>query len=137
MRSPLHVTPNVTPMIDVMLVLLIIFMIVTPALVDGARIEPPRAGNLRAHPEMQGDLTLGIDAAGHYYLNKQPIDAGALAQRLRARYSAEASDHVLYVKADRKLHYGVLLAALDVARVNGVRVIAMVSDQERPASVRP
>ena len=137
MRSPLHVTPNVTPMIDVMLVLLIIFMVITPALLDGARIEPPRASHLRAHPETQGDLTLGIDAAGHYYLNKQPVDVDALAQRLRARYSADASNHVLYLKADRKLHYGDLLAAVDVARMNGVRVIAMVSDQERPASARP
>ena len=137
MRSPLHVTPNVTPMIDVMLVLLIIFMVVTPALLDGAHIEPPRASHLRAHPEAQGDLTLGIDAAGHYYLNKQPIDAAALAQRLRARYSSDAPGHILYVKADRKLHYGSLLAAVDVARTNGVRVIAMVSDQERPGSPRP
>lgn len=137
MRSPLQVTPNVTPMIDVMLVLLIIFMVVTPALLDGVPIAPPRASNLRAHPESQGDLTLGIDAGGHYYLNAQPIDAGTLAQRLRARYSADAPDRVLYLKADRALHYGKLLAAVDVARNNGVRVIAMVGDEERPGPARP
>ncbi|HEX6815964.1 MAG TPA: biopolymer transporter ExbD [Gemmatimonadaceae bacterium] len=137
MRAPLQASPNVTPMIDVMLVLLIIFMVVTPALFDGARIEPPRASHLREHPEIQGDFTLGIDATGHYYLNKRPVDGAALAERLRTHFIADTSDHVLYVKADRQLGYGILLAALDVARKNGVRVIAMVTEPERPASPRP
>jgi biopolymer transport protein TolR len=136
MRSPLQVTPNVTPMIDVMLVLLIIFMVVTPVLFDGAHIDPPRANHVRAHPDAEQDFTLGIDLAGRYYLNKHSIDAAALAQRLRARYSADASDHLLYVKADRQLVYGTLLAAVDLARQNGVRVIAMVTEQERPAPAR-
>ena len=130
MRLPLHTTPNVTPMIDVMLVLLIIVMVVTPALLDGAHIEPPRASHLRSHPELELDMTLGIDAAGRYYLNKQPIGADALVQRLRARYAADSSDHVLYLKADRKLHYGNLLAVVDLARTSGVRVIAMVAERQ-------
>jgi biopolymer transport protein TolR len=137
MRPPLQVTPNVTPMIDVMLVLLIIFIVVTPALLDGARIEPPRASSVRAHPEVAADVTLGIDAGGHYYLNKQPIDADALAQQLRARYATDASNHVLYLKADRNLNYGKLLTAVNVARTSGVRVIAMVTARERLASPRP
>jgi len=137
MRSALQVTPNVTPMIDVMLVLLIIFMVVRPVLFDGTRIDPPRGSHLRAHPEAEEDLTLGIDIAGRYYLNKHPIDAAALAMRLRARYSADAPDHLLYVKADRQLGYGTLLAAVDIARRNGVDAIAMVAEQERPAPARP
>lgn len=130
MRLPLHTTPNVTPMIDVMLVLLIIFTVVTPALLDGAHLEPPRASHLRSHPELEQEMTLGIDAAGRYYLNKQPIGADALVQRLRARYAADSSDHVLYLKADRKLHYGNLLAVVDLARTSGVRVIAMVAERQ-------
>ncbi|HEY7895896.1 MAG TPA: biopolymer transporter ExbD [Gemmatimonadaceae bacterium] len=128
MRSPAQATPNVTPLIDVMLVLLIIFMIVTPALVDGARIEPPRANHVRDKSGDTPDITLGLDAAGYYYLNKRPIDARSLGTRLRAIYSDRRSDRILYVKADRALAYGKVLAAVDSARNNGVRVIGMVTE---------
>ena len=61
-------------MIDVMLVLLIIFMIVTPALLAGFKPQPPQGQNLKAHPEDdENDQVLGIDAMGNYYLNKKPI----------------------------------------------------------------
>lgn len=137
MRSPIQVTPNVAPLIDVMLVLLIIFMIVAPALLDGAPIDPPRAAHLRDHPDQPNDITLGVDAAGHYYLDKQPIDASSLAQRLRALYSKGRPHGILYLKADRALNYGKLLAVVDTARNSGVRVISMVSERETPAAVRP
>lgn len=137
MRSPIQAAPNMTPLIDVMLVLLIIFMIVAPALIDGARIDPPRADHLRDHPDDIRDNTLGLDAAGNYYLNKHPIDATTLAARLRALYSDERSDRVLYIKADRALEYGKVLAAVDAAGKNGVRVVGMVSEQTGPASGPP
>jgi biopolymer transport protein ExbD len=73
--------PNVVPMIDVMLVLLIIFMVVTPAISTGFTAEPPSGINLKAHPEADEDQILGIDKFGQYYLNKQPIkneDLGTL-----------------------------------------------------------
>src|SRR4029078_491374 len=67
-------TPNVTPMVDVMLVLLIIFMVVTPALLAGFQADPPQAQNIKDHPEdEQNDQVLGIDKDGHYYLNKKQI----------------------------------------------------------------
>lgn len=132
MRSPVQATPNVTPLIDVMLVLLIIFMIVAPALVDGARIEPPRASHARDQPDDTRDITLGLDAAGNYYLNKRPIDAGSLGTHLRAIYSDQRSDPILYLKADRTVAYRKVLAAVDSARNNGVRVIGMVTEREIP-----
>jgi len=67
-------TPNVTPMVDVMLVLLIIFMVVAPALLAGFNADPPQAQNIKDHPEDdQTDQVLGIDKDGNYYLNKKPI----------------------------------------------------------------
>jgi len=67
-------TPNVTPMIDVMLVLLIIFMVVTPALLAGFQADPPQAQNIKDHPEDdQTDQVFGIDKDGFYYLNKKKI----------------------------------------------------------------
>jgi len=78
MRPSVQFAPNVTPMVDVMLVLLVIFMVVAPTLLDGFRAEPPRAVNVRDHPNDSSDVVLGIDAAGRYFLNKRPIDSAAL-----------------------------------------------------------
>ena len=74
--------PNVTPMIDVMLVLLIIFMLVIPAINAGFRAVPPQGQNLKPHPEEDTDQVLGIDATGQYYLNKKAIHNADLASML-------------------------------------------------------
>src|SRR3954465_4354590 len=76
--------PNVTPMIDVMLVLLIIFMLVIPAITAGFQAVPPTGVNLKPHPEEDQDQVLGIDAKGQYYLNKKPIPNAQLGEMLNA-----------------------------------------------------
>jgi biopolymer transport protein TolR len=122
--------PNVTPMIDVMLVLLIIFMIVIPAISAGFNAQPPKGINLKAHPEEDQDQVLGIDAAGNYYLNKKPIRNEDLGPALKAIYDARTEDKILYLKADQNLEYSKVLDAIDVASKNGVRVTGMISDQK-------
>jgi len=121
--------PNVVPMIDIMLVLLIIFMIVTPALVSGFTATPPQGVNLKSHPEADEDQVLGIDAEGRYYLNKQPIRNEDLATLLRQIYDVRTTDKILYIKAHRELEYGKIQAVMDVASENGVRVVGAISDQ--------
>jgi len=122
--------PNVTPMIDVMLVLLIIFMVVTPALLAGFNAVPPQGVNLKDHPEEETDQVLGIDATGQYYLNKRPIPNAELAQRLKAIYDARTEDKILYIKAHKDLDYSKVLDAMDIAAKNGARVVGMISDQK-------
>lgn len=121
--------PNVTPLIDVMLVLLIIFMIVTPLINAGFNAQPPEGVNLKAHPEDQGDVVLGIDADGRYYLNKKPIRNETLAQQLKSIYDARTVDKILYLKADKNLEYSKVLDAVDIAAHNGVRVVGAITDQ--------
>ena len=135
MRSPVQAAPNVTPMVDVMLVLLIIFMVVAPTLLDGFRAEPPKAANVKDHPLDSADVVLGIDATGRYYLNKRPVSAADLGGRLQAIYSGRQREPILYLKADRELDYSKVLAAIDIARNNGVVLVAMVTQQ--PAVLRP
>jgi biopolymer transport protein ExbD len=123
--------PNVTPMLDVLLVLLIIFMVVTPALMAGFNAVPPEGINLKSHPEdEQRDQTLGIDANGQYYLNKKPIRNEQLADQLDQIYSTRTEDKILYVKAHKDLEYSKVLDALDIASKNGVRVVGMISHQK-------
>jgi biopolymer transport protein TolR len=122
--------PNVTPLIDVMLVLLIIFMIVTPLINSGFQAQPPDGINIKAHPEENSDQVLGIDANGQYYLNKKFIPNASLADQVKAIYSQPGrEDFVMYLKADRNLKYAKVLDAIDIVDHNGVRVLAAITDQ--------
>lgn len=122
--------PNVTPMIDVMLVLLIIFMVIIPTLVSGVNAQPPAGQNLKPHPQQDQDQLLGIDNQGQYYLNRSAIPNASLNTALTDIYSKRTEDKILYVKADKNLDYGKILDALDIAAKSGVRMTAMVTDQQ-------
>ena len=126
--------PNVTPMIEVMLVLLIIFMVVTPALLAGFNAQPPQGQNLKDHPEdEENDQVLGIDKDGNYYLNKKPISKTAIEAEIKRIYT-NRDDRVMYLKADKDLAYEKVVDATDMAAKNGVSVVAMISDQ-KPGTV--
>jgi len=119
-------------MIDIMLVLLIIFMVVAPALMAGFNATPPEGINLKDHPEdEQIDQVLGIDRDGQYYLNKRPIKNDDLPTLLKQIYEVRTEDKILYLKADKTLNYAKVLDAIDIASKNGVRMVGMISDQRQ------
>jgi len=123
--------PNVTPMIDVMLVLLIIFMVVTPALLAGFNAIPPQGQNLKDHPEdAETDQVLGIDRDGNYYLNKKPIAKTAIEAEIKRIYENRTADKVMYLKADKELMYSKVIDATDMAAKNGVRVVGLIGEQK-------
>jgi biopolymer transport protein TolR len=132
-RTTVKAEPNVIPMIDIMLVLLIIFMITVPALAAGFQAVPPEGVNLKPHPEEDSDQVLGIDAEGNYFLNKQAIRPEDVGPALRRIYDVRTVDKILFVKAHRELPYQAVLDAIDIASKNGVRVVGAVSDQ-RPGT---
>jgi biopolymer transport protein TolR len=119
---------NVTPMIDVMLVLLIIFMIVTPLIAAGFKATLPKGKNLDPRPEGDNEVVLGIDQAGHYFLNGRPLPDGTLEDQLRGIYAARTEDKILYFKADNGLKYGKIQEAVETARRSGVRVMAAITE---------
>jgi biopolymer transport protein TolR len=130
--SSVESRPNVVPMIDIMLVLLIIFMVVAPALMAGFNATPPEGINLKDHPEdEQIDQVLGIDRDGQYYLNKRPIKNDDLPSLLKQIYEVRTEDKILYLKADKTLNYAKVLDAIDIASKNGVRMVGMISDQRQ------
>src|SRR3954454_11888477 len=97
--------PNVVPMIDIMLVLLIIFMVVTPAISAGFQATAPEGVNLKSHPEDDADQVLGIDKNGVYYINKKAIRNEDLPAQLKSIFDARQIDKILYVKADKDIEY--------------------------------
>ncbi len=127
--SDVKAEPNVTPMIDVMLVLLIIFMLVVPAINAGFNAVPPQGQNLKPHPEEDADQVLGIDAAGQYYLNKKPIRNEDLGTLIKQIYDQRTEDKILFLKAHNQLKYEKVIDALDIVAHNGVRVTGMITDQ--------
>jgi biopolymer transport protein ExbD len=134
---------NVTPMIDVMLVLLIIFMIVTPAITAGFQATLPRAKNPDSREESDGEIRLGIDRDGKFYLDitgtngkytgPRYITDEDLPTQLTNLYAARSIDKILYLKADEGIDYGRVQTALEIARKAGVRVVAAIAEQERSA----
>jgi biopolymer transport protein TolR len=124
---------NVTPMIDVMLVLLIIFMIVTPLIAAGFKATLPKGKNLDPRPEGDNEIVLGIDQAGRYFLNGRPLPNGTLEDQLRSTYAARTEDKILYFKADNQLKYGKIQEAVETARRAGVRVMAAITEPNKTA----
>jgi biopolymer transport protein ExbD/biopolymer transport protein TolR len=129
---------NVTPMIDVMLVLLIIFMIVTPLIAAGFQAKMPVGNHLDKDPEGEDEVIVGIDVNGTLFLNGQAIAREQLEAQLGQIYAARTEDKVMYFKADVTVKYAKIQEVVEMARRSGVRVMAAVTeDQGGPALFPP
>jgi biopolymer transport protein ExbD len=127
-------------MIDIMLVLLIIFMIVTPVITAGFQAKMPQGKNLEAAAEESGDVVLGVDRDGKFYLDPgtgtiSPVDAELLENTLENIYSGR-TEKVMYFRADAGLEYGAIEDVLLIARRAGVRVLAAVTEEKREPTRR-
>lgn len=131
--TPVMSEINVTPMVDVMLVLLIIFMVVTPTLMAGFAAQLPEGEFLLSRPDKDERIELGIDKDGRYFLNKAEIRRADAPVLLQAEFDARPEDKVLFLKADKGLKYDELLTAMQLARDAGARVVAAITEQ-RPGT---
>jgi biopolymer transport protein TolR len=118
---------NVTPLVDVMLVLLVIFMVTAPLLHQGVEVKLPKsvAQNLPKTPE--DPLILSITKSQSYYLNETPIPRGQLRDRLKILLK-NRRDKAVYLKADRNLPYGVVVETMDTLNRLGVESLGMVTE---------
>jgi biopolymer transport protein TolR len=141
-KAAVNANINVTPMIDVMLVLLIIFMIVTPLITAGFQASIPRAVNPENRQENAGEIRLGIDKDGHFWIDLPQADGqytgmrmlktdDDLQNQLMAIYAARTADKILYLKADANIKYERVQQAVAIARKAGVRVISAISEQKK------
>jgi biopolymer transport protein TolR len=128
-QSSIKSEPNVIPMIDIMLVLLIIFMIVTPLIANGFKATMPSGLHLDKRPEGDNEVVLGIDAGGAFFLNGNAIPAASLEDQLRSIYATtHTEDKIMYFRADKDLPYSKIQDAVEIARKAGVRVMAAITD---------
>ncbi len=121
---------NVTPLVDVMLVLLVIFIITAPLMVSGIRLQLPQAEALEPAAAPQ-TLNLTLDAQSRLYLDEQPMAPAALRERLGA-LAAAAPDTEVLLRADTTVPYGEVLALIGQLQAAGLSRIAFVAEAPQP-----
>src|ERR1700693_3643742 len=122
--------PNVIPMADIMLVLLIIFMVVTPMLSKGLSVELAKVQNPYDMPDADKDdaIIVGISASGDVYLGSAKSDVTQIADQVRDRISNKL-DKTVFVKSDGRAKYGAVVKVVDEIRSAGVDNVGFVTDK--------
>ena len=124
---------NVTPLVDVMLVLLIIMMIVAPLLQQGVPVKLAKASNSAQKPETQEQLKITVTADKRFFLNAKPVSKDDLAQRVRDTMEA-TKQKIVVIAADDDAEYGAVMDAMDQLRAAGVEDMGLITD---PKSAKP
>ena len=121
---------NVTPMVDVMLVLLIIFMVVTPMLVNGVRVDLAKTNNPTAMSDAnkQDALILSVMRDGQMFLGNERVTGETLTGKIRDQI-VNRSNKTIYVRADARARYGNLVEAVDDVRSAGVDQLGLLTEQ--------
>lgn len=126
---------NVTPMVDVMLVLLIIFMIVTPLLQQGVTVNYPRELN---SPEEDAEITkdtsvvISIPDNNNFYVGKDPFPITELGDKIKTMMRDKAPDkRIVYIKSGVDVEYGTVVKAIDTIRKQDIDKIGLVADKKK------
>jgi len=118
---------NVTPLVDVMLVLLIIFMVTAPMLHQGVAVALPKTATTNLPSSVEDPIILSITRDGLYYINESPVARGLLKERLGA-FLRTRKDRTVFLKADRALSYGTVVETLDVLNRMGIENLGMITE---------
>jgi len=125
---------NVTPLVDVMLVLLIIMMLVAPLLQQGITVTLPKATNSVDKPETRGQTTIAISVDKHVYLNAKevPMPNENLGMAVKELLADKKSDEkVVFIKADQGVDYGSVMATMDQLRAAGVEDMGLITEKPK------
>jgi biopolymer transport protein TolR len=126
-KGELNSDINVTPLVDVMLVLLIIFMVTAPMLTSGVDLDLPQAEATIIPDDPQGKLILSLDRKGGVFLGDVPVKWEELEVKLSTNAKVKA-DRELYIEADTNLPYGRVIQVMAIAKKAGVQKLLMMTD---------
>ncbi len=117
---------NVTPFVDVMLVLLIIFMVTAPMMVQGVDVDLPKA-TAKALKSDEDRLIISVDQEMKVYINEQMVGVEFLSQKLSAILDNLGRDRTVYLKADKQVPYGVVVNVMSKIKMAGVESLGMIT----------
>ena len=130
-RKPVMAEINVTPMVDVMLVLLIIFMVSAPLLTVGVPIDLPQT-KAKSLDQDKEPLTISVNTKGEVYLQNSEIKMDELVAKLQAITQARGgNDERIYVRGDKKVDYGTVMRVMGRLSAAGFRRVALVTEVEQ------
>ena len=119
---------NVTPLVDVMLVLLIIMMLITPMLQQGVAMRLPQASNTVDKPTTQDNTTVAVGKDGSMYVNAKQVSEADMAAKVSEALETK-KDKVVFIKADEEALYSAVMSAMDQLHQAGVEDIALITER--------
>ena len=121
---------NVTPLVDVMLVLLIIMMLIAPMLQQGVAVTLPEAGNTEPKPDTQDQTVVAIDSANQFWVNGLQFSKGDFAARVKAALE-DKKEKVVLIRGDKDAKYSAIMQAMDDLRAVGIEDIYVAQSARR------
>ncbi|HIA49542.1 MAG TPA: ExbD/TolR family protein [Acidobacteria bacterium] len=125
---------NVTPMVDVMLVLLIIMMLIAPMLQQGVDVRLPQAANTVDKPETQGQTVLSITADRRFYVNSVQVAESEMLNRIQGALE-ETRERIVLIKGDEDAPYGSIMTVMDELRRVGIEDVGLIVDRRLRAGI--
>jgi biopolymer transport protein TolR len=135
-RGGLNSQINVTPLVDVMLVLLIIMMLIAPMLQKGVAVQLPEAGNTEVKPDTQDQTVIAVDSANQFWVNGLQYSKADFAERVKAALEDKA-DKVVYIKGDKDALYSSIMQAMDDLRRVGIEDIGLITEPKPVPAGKP
>ena len=123
---------NVTPLVDVMLVLLIIMMLITPMLNQGVSVRLPEATNSVDKPTTQDNTVVAVGKDGTMYVNSKPVTESEMVTKITEALEGK-KEKVVFINADAEAKYSAVMLAMDQLHQAGVEDIALITERRRPA----
>jgi len=120
---------NVTPLVDVMLVLLIIMMLIAPMLQQGVAVTLPEAGNTSDKPDTQDQTVVAVDATSAFYVNAIRVTKDDLVPRVQAALE-DKKEKIVYLKGDKDAKYSAIMDAMDALRKAQIENIALITERK-------
>jgi biopolymer transport protein ExbD/biopolymer transport protein TolR len=125
---------NITPLVDVVLVLLVIFMLTAPVLQSGIQVNVPKTRTVREITEQRTVLTINKDS--EVFLNDKPVNLNDLPNLLRAQASDTTKQQVIYLRADQSVSFGTFATLMDAVKQAGITNISIVTQPAENAPAR-
>jgi biopolymer transport protein TolR len=122
---------NVTPLVDVMLVLLIIMMLIAPLLQQGVQLTLPMATNTTEKPDTAGQTTVYVDARGGLYVNTIQLGEAEVVPRLR-EIMEQQTEKLVYLKGDQDAPYSAIMQMMDALRAAQIETVALITETPAP-----